>query len=296
MDAANCISTLEQRAPEGVRPQVADYALMDLACDDSFMTRLYHAMAKEAIDWWSLFEGTPLQPSWKAGPILLDLRAAPRFQTELLAWAEATPVGVFLASGQPLSEVRKVASRWLTQVAGGSGTLLRYYDPRILAPLLCVLSSEQWAGLLAPADTWHWHDGHRWRHAVGPLQAGTDGAFPTDIQADKVTRAQLDNLQHYRLAAEAQALSTYYKTVLPESESPAAWVLERFRDGVALGISGRLALERWLRLAITQGAGFYQDAPFNAIWARNDLTTLEKLTAMERESEAGNASIHSSAG
>lgn len=91
MDAANCISTLEQRAPEGVRPQVADYALMDLACDDSFMTRLYHAMAKEAIDWWSLFEGTPLQPSWKAGPILLDLRAAPRFQTELLAWAEATP-------------------------------------------------------------------------------------------------------------------------------------------------------------------------------------------------------------
>lgn len=128
------------------------------------------------------------------------------------------------------------------------------------------------------------------------MQAGTDGAFPTDIQADKVTRAQLDNLQHYRLAAEAQALSTHYKAVLPESESPAAWVLERFRDGVALGISGRLALERWLRLAITQGAGFYQDAPFNAIWARNDLTTLEKLTAMERESEAGNASIHSSAG
>lgn len=150
MDAANCISTLEQRAPEGVRPQVADYALMDLACDDSFMTRLYHAMAKEAIDWWSLFEGTPLQPSWKAGPILLDLRAAPRFQTELLAWAEATPVGVFLASGQPLSEVRKVASRWLTQIAGGSGTLLRYYDPRILAPLLCVLSSEP-AGRIAGA-------------------------------------------------------------------------------------------------------------------------------------------------
>lgn len=292
MVAANCISMLEQRAPVAVRPpEPADYALIDLASDETFLARLYKGMGQEAIAWWSLFEDTSLQPVWESGPILVDLRAAPLFRRELSELAAVNPVGIFLLSGLQPQEIRRAACAWVTGAVNSQGRLLRFYDPRVFAPLLCVLPEKQRLLLLSLARTWFWHDGHCWRQSSDGSPENPDPAVSGGTISPGVEPSQLESLPVYRLAAEAQGLSRHYGSVLPETGAPAVWVLNRLREAVASGVSGRAALEMWLRLAITRGEGFYRKAPCRDILARNDLTTKEKLRVMETESEAGNASL-----
>src|SRR5690554_7541388 len=58
MDAANYISTLELIAPRTTTPESYDFAILDLASEETLLEQIYSGMVSESIEWWSLFEGT----------------------------------------------------------------------------------------------------------------------------------------------------------------------------------------------------------------------------------------------
>ena len=49
MDAAYYITTLEEMSPKSDKPQVASYAIIDLAIAHDFLKQLYNVMANETV-------------------------------------------------------------------------------------------------------------------------------------------------------------------------------------------------------------------------------------------------------
>src|SRR5690554_235590 len=142
MDAANYISTLELIAPRTTTPESYDFAILDLASEETLLEQIYSGMVSESIEWWSLFEGTSWQSDWLSGPILVDLRDAPGFRTQLRLQLESSSMGILITSGYSAEELRQHLTRWVFESLPEKQQLLRLYEPRMFAPLLCALSKQ----------------------------------------------------------------------------------------------------------------------------------------------------------
>ena len=106
MDAANYINTLETLSLAGLAPKAPQFAIVDLALDESFLSELYDGMKQASIDWSSLFFGSKWQPDWAHGPILLNLATSPDFASELITEMETRPLGVVTHSQASMHTIR----------------------------------------------------------------------------------------------------------------------------------------------------------------------------------------------
>lgn len=286
MDAVNYITTLDRIAPGTSEPEEYDFAILDLAGADELLARIYSGMTHERLQWWSLFEGTDWQTSWAQGPVLVDLRNAANFRTQLLSQLESAPLGLVFSSERSVEELRQHLAGWLCDHQAGAGQLLRFHEPRMFAPLLCVLDEKKRHSLLAPGSRWYWHDGYSWREA-----SSIDGSPYENGEGEQllVTQQELQETESFWLAVEARGYADHYAAALSSFESPHCWVFDRLQSARNSGFQKAEHMERWLRLAIQHGAEFSRSEPFRSTLSRDDLTPTERLIAMESTPEKPHA-------
>lgn len=286
MDAVNYITTLDRIAPGTTEPQEYDFAILDLAGSDELLEQIYSGMTHERLQWWSLFEGTDWQETWARGPILVDLRNAANFRAQLLSQLESTPLGLVFSSKQPVEELRQHLTSWLCDHQARTGQLLRFYEPRMFAPLLCALTEQKRQSLLAPGSRWYWHDGYSWREASFIDASQSENG---DGEHLLVTQQELRETEFFWLAVEARGYADHYAVVLASMESPECWVFDCLQAARNAGFQKTEHMERWLRLAIQRGADFPRSEPFRSTLSREDLTPTERLIAMESKPEKSHA-------
>jgi len=288
MDIARYISTLKRLVTNTERPLRFDYAVLDLAVDKNLLRVIYEAMAHEAVEWQSLFLGGRFQTWWANGPVLVDVREAPVFQGQLLERLENQPIGVLLRSDLSVDALFSRLVYWTNDALGSEGSVLRFHEPRMFGPLVCALSDGPVEELTGCGSAWYWHDTHSWQ-SVTPPTALTEDQARVALPPEMVTRTSIDAARYYRLAADARGYAHYYRGHLPETQDPDSWVLQRLLEGQEAGFKADSHLERWLRLSIRHGEGFHQRPAFKSLWMQENLTSPEKLTAMESEPEVQHA-------
>lgn len=277
MDAAYYITTLEKMAPPGDKPKTGSYAIIDLAIAHDFLKQLYSAMANETVAWWSLFEGSEWQPDWSSGPILVDLRNCYTFTQQLVTEMETRPLGVLIQSPLDAKDLRDRCQKWLFG-SEEARQLLRFHEPRMLGPLLCVMGDAQRHQFAPPGEHWFWHDGQVWRTHMA---AATDSAVSNEEPLFSVSEDQLREASHYRMAAQAQDFASYYESNLNSHNDPSVWVLNRLLEAYKAGMKKVSEQERWLRLAIMRGDDFPENAEYRKILKQEQWSASERLTAME---------------
>lgn len=276
MDAAYYITTLEDTAPRGLKPEAASYAIIDLAVAHDFLARLYGAMANEPIEWWSLLEGTEWQSDWSSGPILVDLRNCGTFTKQLAVDLGSRPLGVMIRTSMDAANLRDRCQRWLFETEGAR--LLRFYEPRMLGPLLCVMGHVQLRQLIPPGEQWSWHDGLQWRTRT---TTATDRAANVNESAASLSEEQLQQVSPYRMAAQAESFASYYGNSLASYKEPTVWVLKCLLEAHGAGVTAVSDQERWLRLAIRNGDAFPAGVQYQEVLKQEQWSASERLTAME---------------
>ncbi|MFV8571593.1 DUF4123 domain-containing protein [Marinobacter sp. SBS5] len=278
MDAAHYINTLESVAPRTAIPYDYDFAVLDLASSDKMLELIYAGMMEEPLEWWSLFEGTSWQSDWDNGPILVDLRNAVSFRAELSSQLESSPQGILFKSDTAVDELRQHLSHWLTESSPGSEQLLRFYEPRMFGPLLCILADQRGQKLISVGSSWCWHDTHGWRQAVPKKYVNK---FEIDPDPVLVSPLELKASELYWLAAEACGYAAYYADALPETEAPECWVFDILHTAKNVGFAHAELMERWLRMAIQYGEGFYLTEPAHTAFSNGELPAPDRLVTME---------------
>ncbi len=276
MDAAFYITTLEDTVPQGDKPEATSYAIVDLAIAHDLLPRLYRAMANEPIEWWSLFEGTEWQTDWASGPILVDLRNCGTFTQQLAVDLESRPLGIMIQTSLDATNLRDRCQQWL--FGAGRARLLRFYEPRMLGPLLCVMGQVQLRQFMPPDEQWSWHDGLKWRTRT---TMATDSAATKDYSLISVSEEQLRQISPYRMAAQAESFANYYGSSLTSCKDPIVWVLNCLLEAHGSGVNTVSDQERWLRLAIRHGDAFPRDKPYQEVLLQEQWSASERLTAME---------------
>lgn len=123
----------------GWRQRAADeqqhvYALLDGAQDAKLLQRIWTAHPAPKAE--SLFLHTPRAELSEQGPWLLHLDGEPALWQELLAQLELRPLGILINSPAPLAELAQHLRHLLNaRLADGELTLMRYYDPQVMAGL-----------------------------------------------------------------------------------------------------------------------------------------------------------------
>jgi len=136
------------------------YALIDPLADNKPLIHWYqHA---EKTDAWPLYAGTEFSDDILSGPWLLPLKSCPSW----LDWwqtqeHENHAAGVLIASEHPAEQLVKHWSSLLIAGLDGEEVLFRYYDPRVLGPMLYTFSNDETRQFLGPASelvVWHNND------------------------------------------------------------------------------------------------------------------------------------------
>lgn len=136
------------------------YAIIDPLADNKPLQYWY--LRAESTDAWPLYAGTEFADDILSGPWLLPLNQLPDWEAwwqEQEAAGQAT--GLLLAS---VTEPERLVKHWqslLTAGLDGEEVLFRYYDPRILAPMLYTFTQEETRRFLGPTNElllWHHED------------------------------------------------------------------------------------------------------------------------------------------
>ncbi len=145
------------------------YALIDPLADNQPLQYWYqHA---EPTDCWPLYAGTEWSDDILSGPWLLPLAQLSSWESwwqQLVANEYAT--GLLLASACPPEKLVRHWQSLLTAGLDGEEVLFRYYDPRILGPMLFAFTEEETRRFLGPThELLLWHQGG-WLSAVPYLE------------------------------------------------------------------------------------------------------------------------------
>ena len=108
-----------------------------------------------------LFADTEYRDLADKGPIIVQLSPKNDSFSLLKQRFEEKPSGCFIQSIQPFEFVLGWARRRLTAQTGQASALLRYYEPRMLLPLLGGLNQEEKNGFLSGIGAIHWFH-HTW--------------------------------------------------------------------------------------------------------------------------------------
>lgn len=106
---------------------------------------------------YSLFEGTPDAPLAHAGPWLVDTESVDEaFVTDLAQLELETGIVSWLIAPQSLEGLGQLLQLNLdTKMPDGRTALLRFWDPRVLASLAEILSTEQRETFFGHVHEWH---------------------------------------------------------------------------------------------------------------------------------------------
>lgn len=135
------------------------YALVDgLQYEQQHGERLQPGLAVR-----SLFANTPDEPLQHAGPWLITIEQAQHLLPKIAELENNKPAVTWLISSAGFEGLAMLLQLRLdTQLADGTKALLRYWDPRVLAGLVEIMTLDQREEFFAHIQEWHFmHQGKR---------------------------------------------------------------------------------------------------------------------------------------
>lgn len=229
-----------------------------------------------------LFDATPYAGLQAAGPFALlcpTPGALMAYTSRLLERANAGCVA-YLKNEQTFDIALEHWRSLLTiSTDNTSAQLMRFFDPRWLEPLFNSLDETQLSQFMGPLTDMAWRNELGWRHLANP-RPDPQGVIQQPGWLH-LSVERLAQMEAHRLKLLAGRLALDYEPVLAMPE-PVDFV---YRQLLAARQAGYLQLceqERWLRLALRQGDGFWSSAPITELLARDDLGLGDKLIELER--------------
>jgi hypothetical protein len=136
---------------ETLFPEWQIYALIDPLADNKPLQHWYQQAA--TTDAWPLYAGTEFADDLLYGPWLLPLAQLPDWATWWSAQEQAGyATGILIASEHPPQTVLQHWQSLLIAGLEGEEVLFRYYDPRILGPMLFTFHEEETRRFLGPTN------------------------------------------------------------------------------------------------------------------------------------------------
>jgi hypothetical protein len=157
--------------------------------------------------------------------------------------------------------------------------LMRFFDPRWLEPLLNSLDEGELLQFMGPFTDMAWRNELGWRHQANPRpDSDAEIQKPGWLHLSLEHQAQMDE---HRLKVLAGRFALDYQTFLSMPE-PVEFVYRQLLGARQAGYLQLAEQERWLRLALRQGDGFWSNSPNTELVARDDLALGDKLIELER--------------
>lgn len=156
--------------------------------------------------------------------------------------------------------------------------MLRFFEPRWLEPLLRSLDETELLQFMGPATDIAWRNELGWRHLTHP-QPGREVAIqaPAWLHLGHERQALMDQ---QRLRVLAARFAHAYQAQLPLSE-PTTFVYRQLQAAHQAGYLQLAEQERWLRLSLSKGDGFWGRSPHTELLARDDLGLGARLIELE---------------
>ena len=256
--------------------------ILDASFDPELPAYVDHIMGDGFERCMPLFDDTPYAGLQAAGPFAL-LYPVPSASVEharrLLARADAGCVA-YLEDEQSFERAVKHWRSLLTiSTEDAPARLMRFFDPRWLEPLLNSLNESQLLQFIGPLTDIAWRNELGWRHLANPRpDPHAELQEPGWLHLSVERQAQMDE---HRLHVLAARFALDYQSVLSMPD-PMAFVYRQLLGARHAGYLQLAEQERWLRLALRQGDGFWSRSPSTELLARNDLGLGDKLIELER--------------
>jgi len=229
-----------------------------------------------------LFDNTRYAPLQSAGPHAVLCPDSPAFidyASRLLEQADAGCVGYLEHELRFEQAVEHWRSLLTVSTDDTSTQMMRFFDPRWLEPLLCSLDAAELLRFMGPITDITWRNELGWRHQARPASQAPFEVQPRGwLHLGHERQQQMDQC---RLNLLAERFAQDYQAHLPSPE-PVAFVYRQLLAAQQAGYVRLPEQERWLRLSLSKGDGFWRQRPQTELLARDDLTLGDKLTELER--------------
>ncbi|WP_392384700.1 DUF4123 domain-containing protein [Marinomonas primoryensis] len=186
------------QAPRMVAQQT--YAIIEPVLESDLMKRLYQNGVADLLH-AKLFADTEYRSLADKGPVIVQLSAENDSFAELMTAFEARPSGFFIHSGADFENVLAWARQRLTAQTSMAKALLRFYEPRMLLPLLGSLNRAEKACFLANIGTLYWFH-HQWLSteislpSEEPTSAQNDGSTQREYAGLVLDSSYLNNMEN----------------------------------------------------------------------------------------------------
>jgi hypothetical protein len=254
--------------------------VLEAAADHDLHSHLYQLNNQGVPQWEPLFHGTPYEELLGVGPALIRSDGTDGWATYAANLLEQSNAGCVLYLERPLdweAAVEHCKSLLTVQTNDQQAQLMRFFEPRWLEPLLDSLSARELQQFFGPFSGLAWRNELGWRYAERP--SPWDGKVQNVGWLDLSPQHQRD-METSRLRILAEEMARDYQAALP-AHNAAEYVHEQLLIATDWGVQQKAHYERWLRLAITHGEGFWQQDEPHAVLIRSDLATGEKLDELE---------------
>ncbi|WP_228260643.1 DUF4123 domain-containing protein [Marinobacter confluentis] len=276
METVSFMTTPEIKTVE--QPANVDFAIIDLAIDESMLGWVYEQMLQQPIQWGSLYQGTEWRERWRAGPILVELRGVEDSIPELAKEFSKEPKGLFVsATEMPFDEILERFTQQALVDYHGKLAAFRFYEPRHFTEFLTALTTDQRELLVLPGSEWSWHDSESWQ-----LYASSHPASWSDTKVGsiKLSDEQIGHFEKLKRLKRARSLATYYRGWI-SAEEPEKAVYEHLETARKEGLDRTADQERWLRLALALSSPVEKSAAWRELAGNDQLTPRQKLAKME---------------
>lgn len=260
---------LEERALEVLREQRARlYGIVDLARDERLQALLWESVE----EFRSLYEGPQGERVRDMAPHLVALPEGSELLEVLAREGWGHGWGVFLASAQPLPEVRRHLRKLLRVKLESfpERVYFRFYDPRVLREFLQVCTPEQRQVLFGSTVESFLFEGTGGEvsraHPEAPVPP--PGARPSTLAVGEVA-LRLSSTQVGHLDALAREkfqakLGAFLREVAPREaellgERLGSFVARQAAQATRLGLRTEQTIAKWVLLALLTGERFQRE-------------------------------------
>jgi hypothetical protein len=260
------------------QPAKVDFAIIDLAIDQSMLRWVYDQMRRQPIRWESLYRGTDWGERWKTGPILVELRGFEDSVPELAKEFSREPKGLFVSAPQmPFDLMLERFTEQALVEYRGKLAAFRFYEPRHFTELLTALTTEQRESLVLPGSEWSWHDSESWQLYASPHPASVSDK---KVRPINLSDEQIDHFEKLKRLKRAKSLAAYYRHWITDDE-PETAVYKHLETAREEGLDRIADQERWLRLALALSSPVEKTRAWRELAGNDQLTPRQKLAKME---------------
>ncbi|MES2117681.1 MAG: DUF4123 domain-containing protein [Pseudomonadota bacterium] len=239
--------------------------------DHAGMPGLAKRLVRDRADWVSLFEGSTEEGALSVAPLLFQIEVIEGRVTQdlLLDWVceHGTYTSSLLFLASPLSTrdlAQRLARRLNAVLSEDMDVMLRFFDPRIFASLLDVLSAEQQQAFLSVGNCWWFVNRHGHLQQVKAQFSDEDGYnHPIRLTAEQEhALVEISEPDQVAELLEAGAPDEYGALPWPDRHD---FIVRHMAAAKSIGIDATHELAQYCLLALLHGEGFLEQRKWHAV-------------------------------